>query len=55
MMPAFIMIGSTIIPATLPSWALSSRATLSRSLKVAISVRSVIAAGMPEEDGTWLG
>ena len=54
-MPAFIMIGSTIIPAIRPGWASSSRATLPRSLNVATSVRSVIAAGMPEEDGTWLG
>ena len=55
MMPAFIMTGSMIIPATW-SWCSSrSRATLSRSLNVAISVRSVMALGMPVEAGALLG
>ena len=55
MIPAFIMTGSMIMPAT---WSLCSsrrRATLPRSLNAAISVRSVMALGMPVEAGALLG
>ena len=55
MMPAFIMIGSMIMPATWPWWVSRSLATLSRSLNVAIRVRSVMALGMPVEDGALYG
>ena len=54
-MPAFIMTGSTIMPATWPRCASRSLATLARSLNWAISVRLVIASGMPDEDGTLSG
>ncbi len=55
MIPAFIITGSMIMPAISFSCSSSRRATLSRSLNVAISVRSVMAFGMPEEAGTLLG
>ncbi len=46
-MPAFIMIGSTIMPATSPGWASSARRTAATSLNGTIVVRPVIASGMP--------
>ena len=55
MIPAFIMIGSMIIPATWSGCSSSSLATLSRSLNVAIRVRSVMAWGMPVDEGTCAG
>ena len=55
MIPAFIMTGSRIMPAIWPWCSSSRRATLSRSLNVAISVRSVMAFGMPEDEGALLG
>ena len=55
MMPAFIMIGSTIMPATWPGFSSSTRFTATRSLKPTIRVRSVIAFGMPVLDGHRLG
>ena len=55
MIPAFIMIGSMIIPAIWPGYSSSSRATPSRSLKPTTRVRSVIACGIPVLDGTWAG
>ena len=54
-MPAFIMIGSTIMPATSPWCSSSSLATLARSLNWATSVRSVMARGMPADEGTLAG
>lgn len=54
-MPAFIMTGSTIMPATWSLCSSSSLSTLSRSLNVATSVRPVIAAGMPLLLGTCAG
>ncbi len=55
MIPAFIMIGSMIIPATSAGCSSRSRATPSRSLKLATRVRSVMARGMPVEEGTLFG
>ena len=55
MIPAFIMTGSTIMPATWSLCSSRSLATLPRSLKVATSVRPVIAAGMPLLLGTCAG
>ena len=55
MIPAFIITGSMIMPAIWPSCSSSRRATLSRSLNAAISVRSVMAFGMPEEAGALAG
>src|SRR5438132_1609726 len=47
MMPAFIMTGSTIMPAIWPSCSAKMRSATSRSLKGTMRVRSVIAFGMP--------
>ena len=55
MMPAFIMIGSTIIPATWPGWASRMRSTAARSLKPTTRVRSMMAVGMPVLPGTPVG
>ena len=55
MMPAFIMIGSTIMPAIWPACSSSSRGNAGRSLKPTTSVRSVIAVGIPVLAGTWCG
>src|SRR5260370_512513 len=51
MIPAFIMIGSMIIPATSPGCSSSSRATLSMSLKAATRVSRMNASGIPVLDG----
>ena len=55
MIPAFIITGSMIIPATWPGCWSSRRLTLSRSLNVATRVSRVIASGMPVLAGTWAG
>ena len=55
MIPAFIMIGSMIMPAIWSWCSSSSLATLSRSLNVAIRVRSVMARGMPVDEGALYG
>ena len=52
MIPAFIMIGSRIAPATCPWFSSRIRSMLSRSLKWAIRVSSVIASGRPERRPT---
>ena len=47
MMPAFIMIGSTIIPATSPGCRRSAASTAARSLNGTTVTRPVTASGMP--------
>ncbi len=55
MIPAFIMTGSTIMPATWPGCSSRRPLTLPRSLNWATRVSLVIASGMPDEDGTECG
>ena len=55
MIPAFIMIGSRIMPATCPGCSVSARSTAPRSLNGTTVTRSMIAAGMPLLSGTLCG
>ena len=55
MMPAFIMIGSMIMPATWPGYSSRRRRTLSRLLNEAIFVSANIASGMPVLAGDPIG
>ena len=54
-MPAFIMIGSRIIPAIWPWCSASTRSTAPRSLNGTMTIRSMIACGMPVLPGTLYG
>ena len=55
MMPAFIMIGSMIIPAISPGCSSKARATASRSLNGTMIVSAMMASGTPELAGTFVG
>ena len=55
MIPAFIMIGSMIIPAISSGCSSRSLATLSMSLKLATRVSLMNGPGMPVLDGAWAG
>ena len=47
MIPAFIITGSSSMPATSPGCSANTRSTASRSLKGTIEVSAMIPAGMP--------
>jgi hypothetical protein len=55
MMPAFIITGSMIIPATWPSFSTRTRESTSRSLKGTTWVRETISGGMPVLAATLFG
>ena len=55
MTPQFIMAGSTIIPATFPSFSASARSTSARSLKGTTRTSSAKVWGMPGTCGSVTG
>jgi hypothetical protein len=59
MMPAFIITGSSSIPAIWPGWSANTFSVTSRSLKGTTEVSPTISAGIPLEAtalaGLWTG